>query len=59
MDDIRVVVLGVIAYVLLAVFPMDSLISKCVCLDKIPYADTIIKALVLGVILYAGRRLFV
>jgi hypothetical protein len=56
-DDVRVVVLGIMAYVLLAVLPLESLVSKYIRLDGFPYADIILKALAMGAILYAGKRL--
>ena len=56
-DDVRVVVLGIMAYVLLAVLPVESIVSKYIRLDGFPYADIILKALMMGAILYAGKRL--
>ena len=56
-DDVRVVVLGVMAFVLLSVLPIEKVVSKYVRLDSIPYSDVILKAVIMGIILYAGKRL--
>ena len=58
-DDAWIVLMGVIAYVLLSVLPIEKIAGHYIAFDKIPYSDVLFKAAIMGVVLYIGRRMFV
>jgi hypothetical protein len=55
-DDLRHVLLAVIAHVLVTVVPVEGLIDRYVAISNIPYSSLLIKAAVLGVAVFVGRH---
>jgi hypothetical protein len=54
-DDARLLLLGVLAFVIVSVLPVASLVAQYVPID-VPYADVMIKAAVMAALMYVGKR---
>jgi hypothetical protein len=57
-DDVRTVLLGVVAFVVASILPITAIVSKYVSLD-FEYADMVVKAAVVGIAIYVGKRVLV
>lgn len=56
-EDVYLVVIGVVAFVLLTVFPVHRIVYKYVSIDHIPYSELLVKASLMGAALFFGRRI--
>jgi len=55
-DEIRLVLIVVAAAVALALLPVSEFAARFVAIDRIPYGDALLRAVLLGAAVFVGRR---
>ena len=59
-EDVRHVVIGVVAFLIVSICPVKSIMGKFIDTASlpVPHADTLVKCLIMTVALFIGRKLF-
>lgn len=56
-DDIKTALYVVIVFIIVSIIPIETTIYKYISLDKIPYSNILIKAIIAGILVFLLKKL--